>query len=127
MKVSRRSNYILFAGASALALSAGAPAAFAQDEDGARTLSTVVVTTQKTEESIQDVPIAVNAFTGEDLQARGVLDVMDMQQVTPSLSINDSNSTSGLRIFCVFGSRGALPVIRFKSCSNVSLSTMISL
>ena len=67
MKVSRRSNYILFAGASALALSAGAPAAFAQDEDGARTLSTVVVTTQKTEESIQDVPIAVSAFDEESL------------------------------------------------------------
>ena len=58
-------------------------------------LEEVIVTATKREESAQDIPIAVSAFTGEDLQARGVIDVMDMQQVTPSLSINDSNSTSG--------------------------------
>ena len=65
MKVSRRSNSVLFAGASALALSLAAPTAIAQDQDqdeDARTLSTVVVTTQKRDESIQDVPIAVSAF-----------------------------------------------------------------
>ena len=48
MKVTRRSNYILFAGASALALSTAAPAALAQatDNEDTRTLGTVLVTTQ---------------------------------------------------------------------------------
>lgn len=58
------------AGASALAMSAITPVAVAQDEDNEdqRTLGTVLVTTQKTEESIQDVPIAVSAFDEESLE-----------------------------------------------------------
>ena len=91
MKVSRRSNYILFAGASALALSAGAPAAFAQDEDGARTLSTVVVTTQKTEESIQDVPIAVSAFDEESLDKLQLAGGPDLVKSIPNVNFTKGN------------------------------------
>ncbi|MCH9751284.1 MAG: hypothetical protein K0U61_03610, partial [Alphaproteobacteria bacterium] len=61
----------MLAGASALALSLAAPTAVAQDQDqdeDARTLSTVVVTTQKRDESIQDVPIAVSAFDPDALE-----------------------------------------------------------
>ncbi len=54
----------------------------------------IIVTATKREESIQDVPIAVTAITGEDLTARGIQDVYDLQQVVPSLLINDSNSTT---------------------------------
>ena len=91
MKVSRRSNYILFAGASALALTAGAPAAFAQDDDGARTLSTVVVTTQKTEESIQDVPIAVSAFDEESLDKLQLAGGPDLVKSIPNVNFTKGN------------------------------------
>lgn len=36
----------------------------------------IVVTATKREQSIQDVPIAVSAFSGEDLDARGVQDLL---------------------------------------------------
>jgi len=55
----------------------------------------LIVTATKREESIQDIPIAVSAFSGEDLQARGVQELRDLQQVSPSLSVYGSNSDSG--------------------------------
>ncbi|MCR9271394.1 MAG: TonB-dependent receptor [Hyphomonadaceae bacterium] len=95
MKVSRRSNYVLFAGASALALSTGAPAAMAQDDDGARTLSTVVVTTQKTEESIQDVPIAVSAFDPDALERLNIDTGSDLQFNIPNFGSTQGNFSAG--------------------------------
>ena len=51
-------KYLMLAGASLVAMSWAVPAAVAQeDTEAQRTLGTVLVTTQKTEESIQDVPI----------------------------------------------------------------------
>ena len=54
----------------------------------------IIVTATKRAESIQDVPIAVSAYNGEDLEARGVQDVYGLQQVSPSVSVYSSNSTS---------------------------------
>lgn len=94
MKVSRRSNCILLAGASALALTLAAPAAIAQDQDqddDARTLGTVVVTTQKTEESIQDVPIAVSAFDEDALDAYQLAGGPDLVKAIPNVNFTKGN------------------------------------
>ena len=65
-------------------------AAFLQE----RTIEEIVVTATKREASIQDIPIAISAFTGEDLSTRGITEVYDLQQVAPSLFVNHSNSTT---------------------------------
>ena len=39
----------------------------------------IIVTATKREESIQDVPIAVSAFSGADLEARGVQDIYGLR------------------------------------------------
>ncbi|MDE0366540.1 MAG: TonB-dependent receptor [Gammaproteobacteria bacterium] len=54
----------------------------------------MIVTATKREESIQDVPIAVSAFSGEDLSARGVHDIYGLMEVAPSIAVYSSNSTS---------------------------------
>ncbi|NQY12728.1 MAG: TonB-dependent receptor [Henriciella sp.] len=93
MKVSRRSNYVLLAGASALAITAATPVAVAQDqdEDNTRTLSTVLVTTQKTEESIQDVPIAVSAFDEGALDDMQLAGGPDLVKAIPNVNFTKGN------------------------------------
>ena len=55
---------------------AGGLGATAHAQDDTSSLSgfddTVVVTARKRQETVQDIPIAVTAFTGEGLEARGI-------------------------------------------------------
>ena len=55
-------------------------------------LEEVIVTAQKRSESLQDVPIAVSAFTNEGLQEFGIVDTQSLQMVTPGLVYNNSSS-----------------------------------
>lgn len=93
MKSIDRSNLILMAGASAFAITSAVPAAMAQDggSDNPRTLSTVVVTTQKTEESIQDVPIAVSAFDEEALDKMQLAGGPDLVKTIPNVNFTKGN------------------------------------
>jgi outer membrane receptor protein involved in Fe transport len=45
----------------------------------------IVVTAQRREQALQDVPIAVTAFTGENLTERRIDDALDIQFNTPNL------------------------------------------
>ncbi len=64
------------------------------DQSATDLIEEMIVTATKREESIQDVPIAVSAFSGEDLTARGVQDIYGLQEVSPSIAVYSSNSTS---------------------------------
>ena len=76
----------------ALAVAAVLPAtALAQE----RTLEEVVVTATKRAESLQDIPIAVTAFTGEQMEAAGVKDIRDIAGQTPGLQIKSRGETEG--------------------------------
>ncbi|HKY93633.1 MAG TPA: TonB-dependent receptor plug domain-containing protein, partial [Nevskiaceae bacterium] len=68
-----------------------APAPTAAESDS-RFVQEVVVTAQKREEKLQDVPISVQAFGGELLDAMGVTDQTDLQRVTPGLNISSQVS-----------------------------------
>lgn len=48
-------------------------------------LEEIIVTAQKREQSIQDIPFSVSALSGESLSNSGVVDVMDLQSISPSL------------------------------------------
>jgi len=50
-------------------------------------LEEIVVTAQKREQSLQDVPLSVSAVTGETLEDTGVFDIIDLQATTASLMI----------------------------------------
>ncbi|MEQ9316589.1 MAG: TonB-dependent receptor [Henriciella sp.] len=86
-------KYLMLAGASAIALSWCTPAAIAQEEDGdvQRKLGTVLVTTQKTEESIQDVPIAVSAFDEEALDKLQLSGGPDLVKSIPNVNFTKGN------------------------------------
>lgn len=52
-----------------------------------RFLDEIVVTAQKREEQVQDVPVSVSAFSADLLSARGVSDQRDLQFLTPGLDV----------------------------------------
>lgn len=93
MRFTRRSNCILLAGASVAAMALAAPAVTAQEDDEAntRTLSAVVVTTQKKSESIQDVPIAVSAFDEEALDKLQLAGGPDLVKTIPNVNFTKGN------------------------------------
>ncbi|WP_105102705.1 TonB-dependent receptor [Microbulbifer pacificus] len=65
-----------------------------------RALEEVVVTAQKREQNLQDVPVAVTAVTGEQLQTAVIKDIFDLQTNTPGLRAgqNQTATTSNFAI-----------------------------
>ena len=64
-------------------------------ESDTAVLEEIVVTSQRTEQSLQDVPIAVTALTPQMLEDQQIEDGSDLQLVTPSLSFQGSDSSGG--------------------------------
>tara|TARA_R110000787_G_scaffold60826_2_gene138041 strand:+ start:3125 stop:5989 length:2865 start_codon:yes stop_codon:yes gene_type:complete len=90
------SKTVLFASASALAIGLFGQAAWAQEADApesTRTLATVTVTTQKTEQSIQDVPIAVSAFDEDAINRLQLTGGADLVKAVPNVSFTKGNFT----------------------------------
>lgn len=56
-------------------------------------LEEVIVTAQKREQSIQDVPISVTAFSGEELREFRFNDLRDLTQQTPNMSLAGYNES----------------------------------
>ncbi|MCD2314559.1 TonB-dependent receptor [Sphingomonas sp. IC-11] len=52
----------------------------------------IIVTAQKREQSLQDVPIVVSVINQQQLEAAGVRDVKDLQTITPGLNVTSSTS-----------------------------------
>jgi iron complex outermembrane receptor protein len=64
-------------------------------------LEEITVTAQKREERIQDVPIAVSAFSGEQLEQRGITDFRDLLLSVPGVSY--SRSDPGQSVYSIRG------------------------
>lgn len=99
MKTIKR-NWLNLSLASTLALGLGQGLAVAQGadagEEDARRFGTVTVTAQRREQSALDVPLSVSAFSAEDLEATGAVDITSIQRATPNATIEvarGSNST----------------------------------
>ena len=74
-----------------LALIAAVVAGTATAQDYA--IEEITVTATKRAESMQDVPIAMSAFTGEAIEEAGVKDIRDIAGQTPGLSIKSRGDT----------------------------------
>ena len=80
----------------------------AEDNGG---LAEIIVTAQKREQSLQDVPIAVTAVTQEALQANRVVNVTDLSALAPGVTVRPSLGSSSIPSFTVRGavSYGVVP------------------
>ena len=61
-------------------------------QDGA--LEEIVVVAQKREQNIMDVPVAVSAVTGPQIEQSGIKDMIDLQQNVPGLIVGGSQTTT---------------------------------
>jgi len=71
--------------------------AYAQDKQSGinALMDEIVVTARKREESIQDTPIAVSAFSGASLEARGIVRIDDLDSITPNMTFSNINTNGG--------------------------------
>jgi len=77
----------------ALALMASTQSASAQSEDAeAGDSSIIMVTAQRLEQSIQDVPISVQPVSAEELDQRGIDDLTQLTVAAPTLQLGGDNT-----------------------------------
>ncbi|MFV0643556.1 MAG: TonB-dependent receptor [Sphingomonadaceae bacterium] len=98
----------LFAGAATIALSTTPAAAQSQGQSQGQSQAqargdfaethddgnTIIVTARRREERLIDVPIAVTAFSAAQLEEKGALDITDVAQSAPNVTLENSRATN---------------------------------
>jgi len=82
-----KANNFLFASTALMCTALFGPAWAQGDNDG---LEEIIITAQRRVETLQEVPIAVSAFSGDDLVARGISSFNDIENIIPSLEIEQA-------------------------------------
>jgi iron complex outermembrane receptor protein len=67
--------------------------ALAQEQPAQHGLEEIVVTAQKRSEALKDVPIAISAFTSQDIQNAGISSAIGLNQVVSGLNIAAGGSS----------------------------------
>ena len=130
MTTLRRTMFAAFALTTALA---GLPAAAqdttptpTQDVSGDQAVSSVadgdiIVTARRREETLLDVPIAISAFSGATLESRGAIDVTDLSNITPNVTLEVSRGTNSTLTAFIRGVGQQDPVAGFEAGVGIYL------
>jgi iron complex outermembrane recepter protein len=89
---------MLLLAASTAALAAAATATAQDNKATGLALEEVIVTARKSEERLQNVPVAVTALSGAALEEKSINSFQDLQYAVPSLSFSQSVSRNNNRI-----------------------------
>ena len=112
--LTKRKN-VLAAMVGLFAAAGGASSAMAQGDEAATAqgrIDEIVVTAQKREQRLIDVPISISAILGEDLDNAGIQNIADLSYAIPSLSTVEIGP--GLQILTIRGVgniRGTSPTV----------------
>lgn len=95
----------LIASCATIALATSMPAhaqdtAPAEDQSG---ISDIVVTAQRRQESVQDVPIAISAFSAEQLEAQGVSNTLQLGQFIPNFVAQNNTGLGSANAYFLRG------------------------
>ncbi|MDG6078054.1 TonB-dependent receptor [Erythrobacter litoralis] len=128
----RCTRHLLLGSSGALALAMFAQPAAAQstappiDDEADVAVATdegnvIVVTARRREERLQDVPIAVTALSGDQLEARGAIDITDVALTTPSVTLEASRGTNSTLTAFIRGVGQQDPVAGFEAGVGIYL------
>ncbi len=101
--------------ASLVAIPATTLAQSNSEEEGAGMLEEVIVTATRREESLMEVPIAVTAITGDELQQFGIPDITYISQMSPNTTLKVSRGTNTTLTAFIRGVGQQDPVAGFES------------
>lgn len=114
-KTLRNHTTALLAAASFLPMLAAAPA-LAQDQDTVvNEQDTITVTARRREESLQDVPMSVSAFSAEELNLTGSTNIVALNETTPNVTIELSRATNSTLSAFIRGIGQQDPVAGFEA------------
>ncbi|MEO1581832.1 MAG: TonB-dependent receptor [Pseudomonadota bacterium] len=68
--------------------------AIAQDSEVTGPVEEIVVTARRREESLQEVPLAITAISGEELNRTGIADLVAVGQAAPNVTLEVSRGTN---------------------------------
>lgn len=78
-------------------LAASAVGLSAQAQNAINTIDELVVTAEKREQSLQDVPVAISAFTSKQRDLVGISTVQDLTNFTPGFVYQSQNDRASMR------------------------------
>jgi iron complex outermembrane recepter protein len=114
-------KYLLL-GTALAALTAAATPAFAQDDPAgvapatqAQDETEIFVTARRRTESLVNVPISITAYSGEQLEAEGAIDLTDIGDTTPNVTLEASRGTNSTLSAFIRGVGQQDPVAGFEA------------
>ncbi len=90
-------------GLATFALTSVAAYAQAAAEEDSSGLEEIVVTAQKREQSLQDVPVAVTAISQASLEANRIVNVSDLSGLAPNVTVRPAAGGTGIAAFTIRG------------------------
>lgn len=122
----RKSSFWALAGASGIALMTASPAlaqegAAAAKEDSSVLTSDIVVTAQRREQNVQDVPIAITALGGNQLKALNIQDAQRLVDFVPGLKAAGLGGAGGPPFFNIRG----ISFIDFSGINEASVALYV--
>jgi iron complex outermembrane receptor protein len=85
--------------------------AVAAEDSRSTTVEEVIITAQKHEESLQQIPIAISAFSAESLEQRGIMQTQEVSLFTPNMTAAVQPSSSGTASYAIRGIAQTEPIM----------------
>lgn len=96
---------VLRAGIASALTASTAPTQVLAQEGASGVLDEIVVTARRREESLQEVPLAITALSGDQLEAAGVTEMQNLNAMVPNLSVQ-GGAGRGIESSATFRVRG---------------------
>ena len=107
--------------AASVSLFVVAAPAIAQDRDTGDGIGDIVVTAQKREENIQDVPIAISAVSSQYLESRGIQSIEDLSTIAPNVKFERAPASKTISQIAIRGSVTINPAITWEPAVGLYL------